>query len=535
MKKISPIVLAALLCSQVFAQNLNPEVEVTNDYEARLSGIRKSVLPMAVPDSLKNFRTSVDYSVFETTYKGAYDFRPYAINVTPEAGVYDGRRFYLRAGAGYSFHPVLQAVFSPDSKGRLYNTSHLDFSGYGGVYHSAGAAGDYSGHDYGIGAGTSLSWRMPRLQAGVEALYHGIFTKDCDLSSVFNDFGVTGKLGSTDPSFRIPFELSVTLAHAQDDAGAGLGTISENSYLLDGSVYAFRRGNFSAGASVHTQGSFLNAALPGSLSRFSLLLTHLTPGVVFDNGPVRVSAGLRIGIGDKFAVYPDITARLGVGAGLLEIYGGLTGGPEAYDYSAIKGMNHWFNYGYLQEFKTGEEKIGARLGVRGSISSRVQYDLSGGYVDHGNALLDGLSSDYPGGVQCAAYYADFSEFFGKLSLAWVSDSFNLGAGLLYRKTDLEASDTYLGVPAFSMEVTAVYNWNHRLYAGLRAKAQTPRSSLVWQDKGFVDLGLYSEYGITQSLSLWVQAGNLLNQRITLYPTHIPGGINFTAGISLKLG
>ena len=48
------ITLAAVLldCAAASAQNLNPTVQVTNDYEGKLMEVEKQKVGMAVPDSL---------------------------------------------------------------------------------------------------------------------------------------------------------------------------------------------------------------------------------------------------------------------------------------------------------------------------------------------------------------------------------------------------------------------------------------------------------------------------------------------------
>ena len=61
-----------LICAAVFAtaltagaQNLNPTVEVTNQFEGKVMEVAKPVIDMAVPDSLLRFDLEFDYSVFE--------------------------------------------------------------------------------------------------------------------------------------------------------------------------------------------------------------------------------------------------------------------------------------------------------------------------------------------------------------------------------------------------------------------------------------------------------------------------------------
>ena len=108
MRKISTALALLALCAPLGAQNINQTVEVTNDYRTRFADFQKQGPTMTVPDSLFRFDYDFDYSVFETPYRGSYEFSPYRIEVTPEARQRDGSRLYLRAGAGFTFHPQLE-------------------------------------------------------------------------------------------------------------------------------------------------------------------------------------------------------------------------------------------------------------------------------------------------------------------------------------------------------------------------------------------------------------------------------------------
>ena len=60
------------------AQNLNPTVSVTRDYEGKLMEVHKPSMAMFVPDSLHRFDLDFDYSVFAN---------PYGISAQTNAGL----------------------------------------------------------------------------------------------------------------------------------------------------------------------------------------------------------------------------------------------------------------------------------------------------------------------------------------------------------------------------------------------------------------------------------------------------------------
>ena len=134
MKKIYFISAALLAGVSMSAQNLNPTVSVTRAYEGKLLDVHKPMEKMFVPDSLNKFDLDFDYSVFENPYKGAYEFKPYTMNMKPQAEAYSGKKFYLKAGAGYNLRPSVDAVLEPLSGEKfrmgVYASHHSYFGNY---------------------------------------------------------------------------------------------------------------------------------------------------------------------------------------------------------------------------------------------------------------------------------------------------------------------------------------------------------------------------------------------------------------------
>lgn len=98
------------------AQSIDPTVVVTNSFQTRIVESHKPEQIMAVPDSVNKFDLNFDYSVFDKPYKGSYVFSPYLLNMKPEQGNAQPRRFYLNTGIGYTLRPVFDLVWSPVAK-----------------------------------------------------------------------------------------------------------------------------------------------------------------------------------------------------------------------------------------------------------------------------------------------------------------------------------------------------------------------------------------------------------------------------------
>ena len=116
MKQTDILIFAALLAVPYMldAQDgRNQTVVVTNKFSFDSYAMEKHQLEMAVPDSLNVFEQSFNYSVFDKPYEGAYEFKPYNLNLKPVTGQEVNRQFWMKAGIGYTLFPELDLVYEP--------------------------------------------------------------------------------------------------------------------------------------------------------------------------------------------------------------------------------------------------------------------------------------------------------------------------------------------------------------------------------------------------------------------------------------
>ena len=74
--KLIFVSVAILSAVPAFSQGIDQSVEVTNEYETRFSDFHKRTVAESVPDSLYRLDYNFDYAVFDSPYKGSYDFTP---------------------------------------------------------------------------------------------------------------------------------------------------------------------------------------------------------------------------------------------------------------------------------------------------------------------------------------------------------------------------------------------------------------------------------------------------------------------------
>ena len=525
-----PLMSAALLAaSPLAAQGIRQSVEVTNEYETRFADFQKKGPSPRVPDSLYRFDYSFDYSVFDSPYKGAYEFTPYEIKLTPSPLEYDGRLLHLRAGAGYTLHPLLEAVYTPVARTDRGLSVYNSGSGYyGSSFHDLHEALGVSGHYLG---------GLGRLSYG--ASYEGAFAGNSDIRSSYHSAGVSAGLTSREGSgsffsydVKFGYRFGTDGVYSRPDGASAkeyAGNVGEHNLRIGGSIgpalderynllidfdfnMAFRGGNISSGSS-------------GAAG-----LAALTPHMRFIVGQADLDAGARLDYlssSGSYTLTPVLKASLELEMLPMKVFAGMDGGRSLNSYHSLKTLNHLYQRQSTPD--ASREKINFYAGLQGSALPYLQYALKGGYAIRSDSPLDG--------AHYGLGFADYSLAYANLRLAWLSERFEADGTLNFAYSDI-SGDAALYAPAkFSADLRLSYNWLERVYAGITAEGASSRrsvSSALEDIPGYVDLGLAGEYRLNRRWGVWAHLGNLIGMRIERHPGCVEKGPYFTVGVSLNL-
>ncbi len=526
------LVSAALLPAfPLAAQGIRQSVEVTNEYETRFADFQKKGPSPSVPDSLYSFDYSFDYSVFDSPYKGAYEFTPYEIRLTPDPLSYDGRLLHLRAGAGFTLHPLLEAVYTPVARTDLGLSLFNNGSGY---YSSS----FYDLHDA-LGVSGHYLSGLGRLR--YSASYDGSFAGNSELRSSYHSAGLSAGLTSPEKGgsfFAYDFKLDyrfgtdcVRSTRGGTSALEHIGNVGEHNLRLGGSLRPAsdeQRYNFLMDFDFNM--AFLGGDDVASRQDGSIGLAALTPHLRFILGPVDLDAGAKLDYltsSESYALAPVFTASLELKRLSMKFFAGMDGGRSLNSYHSLKTLNHLY-----QRYSTPDasrEKIDFYAGLQGSVLPHLQYALKGGYAIREDSPLDG------------AYYglgfADYSLAYADLRLSWLSERLEAEGNLHFANSDI-SGDAMLYSPAtFNADLNFCYNWMKRVYAGISAEGASARKSVspsLEDIPGYVDLGLVGEYRLNRRWGVWMHLGNLIGMEIERHPGCVEKGPYFTAGISLGL-
>lgn len=591
MKKYILSAIAVLSGIFAMAQNFDPTVTVTRQYEGKTVDVEKAEVAMSVPDSLTHFDLKFDYSVFDNPYRGAYEFSAYSVDMRPAPDAYREKQFYLRAGAGYSLHPVFDVIWSPLLKGNFRISLYGEHRSYFGNYRKIAPSAMESGYEFGAVKGEKWSGYEMLSRAGVsgrsdwkknsllfDVAYQGIHSRDWSTSSVqrgYNAADAKLRFFAHDTGERqFLYDASVKYRFAGEVGKNLLFTASK----YDGSTsYHDASANLSLGMRLNSFNSLM-ADLSADMSACATgdlygAVLGFSPHYDYGNGRFYARVGIKLqapawnsvmpGNPDRKDIgqfiYPDVRLDFELVRRVLNLYLNATGGVENNRYQDIIARNRHFTLGYARTFDGSSpvnylypdmQRINANFGLKGNISDRFTYDVCAGYAIWQNRMYYGVQVDYLneqegtfGDYFPALAYGSARRFYVDANLGWKSRDLEANAFFSYKD---ERSDAPGFMPsAFSAGFDLTYNLKRRLYVGLSADFVSDRKgsfNTVVQDESktyaaflpwYLDLGIHAEYLFSRKLSVWLEGANLANMTIQRMPLYAEQGINFTAGLTFN--
>ena len=539
MKKIYMILAGMCLAAGLQAQNLDPTVEVTRAYEGKLIEVRKPAIEMSVPDTLYRFDLDFDYSVFENPYRGSYEFNPYMMDMRPESNLQTPSQFYMKAGAGYTLHPVFDLLWSPNIDGAFSVDVYGMHRSYVGAYRPMMGQGAYDGYDLLSKAGADFGYDWTRTSLDFGASYYGVAVNDFARKRAYNAVDAYCSIGSKKP-WTEGFLYNVALAYRFADDASALPLRGHDMKLDATFGPSLGEGNrvfFDLGVDMNSY----SGTLAASLARF-----YLVPHYVYDRGILHLDLGFRLSAAKvstmevkNQVIYPDMHMSLAVIPDAMRLYVNVGGGEKLNTYSSLIGRNHHVDLAYVPGaeysalMQPSMERVSAELGLEGRISGFFSYNLKGGYNLNANALFDGVAAVSEGVYRPFVGYSDCQSAYAALD--WDLNFRSVRFDGVVKYTHYWGFDPAMFAPAaLTGDVEVLYNWRRRVYAGVDCVFATARTnSEGLKVPGYADLGVYGEYVLNNKISFWLRGGNLLNMEVQKTFFYAEKGINFTAGICLN--
>ena len=579
----------SLVSYSVSAQNLDPTVEVSRDYEGKLLVAHKPILDMAVPDSVYRFDLDFDYSVTDTPYKGAYEFVPYSVDMSLEPKQLDENVFYLKAGAGYQLHPTLDLLWSPSFKGPFSLDVYGTNRSYLGDYWRMSTP-DYANDEVGLVTNdpSKEAWYGMDLasSAGVNGRYdwnNSVFFFGVDYTNLlqsqkediyalrvrsFNSAGVNLGLAIKDPlaaglDYKVDLKYRYTddLLNDQTNGQAGLQSHDLGFRLDVESV-------LSGGHNLKIETSYEMTDESGPLDVTAAAL-DFAPSYVVKSSRWLLEAGLRLSTVFKTdgrsvmyshkeqVIYPVLRAEYMLFPEFLKTYATVGGGTQMNTYSSLvaknRRVNPYYGRGVWNLLDVTEEKLSGELGFEGRLTSRFAYTLKGGYKIYGNAPLETLyipNKEY--GYMPGLGYAPYQMAYASMDFLLDTEAVRVDGNVQFNgvtsvgKTFKTLAGFVFPAP-FNGNIAVMYDYKDRFYAGVDCDFATSRDGRAYRKASggnakdykvtipaYADLGVNLEYRLNSGMSLWARGGNLLGMTVQRELLYAEKGPYFTVGICLNL-
>ena len=543
MKRTLLILAALTLCASLAAQNINQSVQVTNDYLTRFADFQKQGPALQVPDSLYRFDYRFDYSVFDSPYRGSYEFSPYRIEVKPEVRPSDGKRLYLRAGAGLTLHPQLEFAWQTLLDENYAFGVFASLDGYAGKYRRRGVEERFSGHDLSSRVDVTGRYLLPAVLLsygiGYEGLYAGEDVSEPKVHSGFSSFVLSGRARSRERAEDVMFydlDLKYRYSGENNSRATGLPYVGENNLRVAASAGPVLDESFrvllDAYFEVDARREFGEAV--GKLPAANL--AAFRPHVEFTLGPVKLDAGLRLDYATtfsrrdtvhRFSVAPDVSARVRVPDTDMELYAAVSGGQNLESLYNVRHINH---FARLSATGVGisRERLRVRGGLQGHWGPRLQYEVEAGYASFAGVPLPMLYG---------VLSADYKAVYGQARGVWKDERLTVDGGLSYSYLRLLDGEGAFAPPAFTADLRGEYNWLRQVSAGAFLEAASYRLCIGGTGEripGYVNLGLTGSWKIDSRWSVWAEAGNLLGMAIERAPGFVEKSPWLTVGLGFRL-
>ena len=593
MKKMKKYMLSAALFALplcAFSQNINPTVQVTNDFQGKVMEVHKGELPVSVADSLLKFDWNFDYAVTDKLYRGAYDFTPYLIDTTPQAEPLKQNRLYVRAGAGYTFHPEASLVYTPLAKSKVGLSVYDNFNGFSGNMITFEKS---QGKSEVLSKGDSQKGYLYRNRLGVngradfgksELLFDAgadLLRSDSYISgSNYGAFDIKGRLNMNFAKWN----LNVDAGFRRGDniqSTASLGDFDMDESVLDlgfGLIHRYAPGrSFEFRPSVKADffnyygydGEVSNIKFP-VLYRAEFSRAHLRAGVLLslvtgslDDGMVFLGSGDANPTHGNY-LYPDLYADYVLVPQTLKVYASLTGGAEVDQLKDVLDERPFVQPSMTSAFfgEVVSTPYDAEVGLTGRIGAKVQYKFDLGYRKVENELAERVAyvnqPTFDPTVNTPTYFdyrscfpemlrVDYTLLHFDAQMDFMAERYEARWGLTLQNSDFDPLVKAVALPKFKAYASYTYNWNKRIYAGVTASfmgrrvqqyplEEVPGAEDGYADKvpSYLDLGLNAEFRYNQRLSFWLRSGNLLCQPVYQQVLFAQKSPWFTLGLTFSL-
>jgi len=284
-------------------------------------------------------------------------------------------------------------------------------------------------------------------------------------------------------------------------------------------------------------------------------LLRLNPYIRLQVKGAKVTAGINFvqefGAYSSTRIFPAVTADFTLIPDYLQVFGEVKGDVNRNSMKTFTDENPWLNNNIL--VKNTVEKLSISAGIKGTggpgfgykarfymkqiddmplfVNNFTDFNKFDVIYDFGKAKITGLEGEI------SVQVSDALKWTGKLNIddykpasetySWFKPGLKVSSNFLY---------TYNKKLSFNAAVVIQDDVKAKIYTGAPVPASqyvVPNTNieLIQTVKGFVDLGLGSEYRINNKFSVFAKANNILNTNYSRYLFYQVNGFNVFGGLT----
>jgi hypothetical protein len=480
---------------------------------------------------------------------------------------------YARVGIGSVFMPLADIYYN-NTRTRKYNYGfHLNhLSSFGGQPKVAPSGFDRTNiRGFGGVYEKKYDWQA-ELNYNTQGFhYYGFPNERADEDSIANRFhtfsGKAGFASHQHDSLGVNWNIGAQYRHFNErkpyfDTVPEDWRASENYFALSGGA-SFKWGEeiFSADADIKYNGykygtvgdTLLNALDTGIVINNTLI--SLRPSITtYGRGnrlKARIGVDLTLTTGTlqtKPYVYPNAEVKYSLFDDILIPYAGLRGGMKQQTFKSLTDVNEFILSNV--ELRNEHKAIEAYIGLKGTLSRRVGFNISAGFGHIKDKALFVTDTTFSGGNRFAVIYdtMNVATIEGSLSYQLLEKTKIDLLGRFYSYNTLFNAYAW-NLPQVEIFLRGshnlydkfIFNLDLTFYGGRRALVYDPEEEDVVQENGqlakklglIADVNLGVEYRYNKRISAFVNLNNLAAQRYQRWYQYPVQGLQVMGGLTFR--
>ncbi len=564
MKQKNPIILAVIILlfagfistEKAYSQGKNEEVTIVAPYKPEVAESHKINFSPSIPDQMLEF-PALTYSIHAQRVNTSVIANPIMASKKPPEKYKDLKRAFIRAGFGNYTTPYFELF--------LNSLQNEDFNFGVHLKHisSLGKIKDHANSTYSKNYAEIFGNKMFKKQVLNASAsykrdvnhYYGFIpddfpavnlTKD-DLKHRIQTFSLSANLKGSNPAKdAIEHDLGIDYYYLSDN----YKTSEQNIRAFAMLGKRFQMFNITKYQTIGADIEFDNYINDDTISSYSGGIFKVSPFISTDFNQFRFYAGFDLSYkadsSSKLYFYPKIRAEINIVKDKLILYGDISGGIKRVSYKDLSDENPFIKPIVNLDYRNNQFVIAA--GLYGNVAERVNFlfEFSNSTIKNLPLFVNDSTFTNNNNIhlnnQFKVVYdnANLFRLRGELNHC-VTNKITVGLAGEYNAWSMKTESKAWHRPALAVGFTGNFIIQEKFILGSEIMYKGNSYAKVWENNAFeekdidpwIDLSLSLNYLISDNISAFVNANNILNQGYQYFYNYPVQKFNIMAGVGFS--